>query len=389
MEMSIKMNRMTLGVILASTTLTVMAGAIISPVLNLMREGLGADPSSAALIITTHGIFIAICSPLVGVLIDKMGTRRPYVMGLFFYGITGGAGLVINNYWLLILSRVFFGMAVAAVFTAITVMILNLYKGADRNKVMGWRGSCNSFGGIIWPLLGGYLGGFSWHLPFAAYLAGIPLGVLALRAIPEVYHRENTVAGDADQKKSVFQIVKSVPVLFIIYGLTFWSFTLLYTLVVFLPPTLETMGITKPFYIGLFISVSALSAGLTSLLYGKIRERLSYKWIIVLALALWAFGFMTISQVTLVWPIVLSILLYGMGQGLVMPAIMVWVGESVPLAFRGRMTSYLATFGFVGQFCAPLIFRPVVMYFGLNSAFLTAGSVCVILFFLFIIFMKR
>jgi len=382
-------NKVTLGVILASTTLTVMAGAIIAPVVNLMREGLGADPSSAAIIITTHGILIAICSPLVGIVIDRMGTRRPYVMGLFLYGITGSAGLYINTYWILILSRVFFGMAVAAMFTSITVMILNLYKGPERNKVMGWRGSCNSFGGILWPLLGGYLGSFSWHLPFAAYLAGIPLGILALWAIPEVHHRENTVVGDAGQKKSVFYIFKTVPVLFIIYGLSFWSFTLLYTLVVFLPPNLETIGITKTFYIGLFISIPAFSAGLTALLYGKIRETLSYKWIIVLALALWAFGFMTISQTTLVWAIVLSTLLYGMGQGLVMPAFMVWVGESVPLAFRGRMTSYLATFGFVGQFCAPIIFRPVVLHFGLNSAFLAAGSVCVILFFLFVIFMRK
>jgi len=387
--MNMEMNRMALGVILGSTTLTVMAGSIISPVLNLMREGLGVDPSSAAIIITTHGILIAICSPLVGTLIDRIGTRRPYVIGLFLYGVTGGAGLYINTYWMLILNRVFFGMGVAAIFTSITVMILNLYKGADRNKVMGWRGSCNSFGGIIWPLLGGYLGSFSWHLPFAAYLTGIPLGILALWAIPEVHQRENTVPGDADQKKSVFQIVKSVPVLFIIYGLSFWSFTMLYTLVVFLPPTLETMGITKTFHIGLFISTPALSSGLTALLYGKIREKLSYKWIIVFALALWSFGFITISQVTLVWLIVIAILLYGMGQGLVIPAFMVWVGESVPLAFRGRMTSYLATFGFVGQFCAPLIFRPVVMHFGLHSAFLAAGSVCAILFFLFVIFMRK
>ena len=84
-----------------------MAGAIISPVLNLMREGLGADPSSAAIIITTHGIFIAICSPLVGILIDKIGTRRPYVMGLILYGAAGGSGMFIDSYWILLLSRVF------------------------------------------------------------------------------------------------------------------------------------------------------------------------------------------------------------------------------------------------------------------------------------------
>jgi hypothetical protein len=47
--------KFSLGVIFASATLTIMAGSIIAPVLNLMRDGLGVAPSSVGLIITTHG----------------------------------------------------------------------------------------------------------------------------------------------------------------------------------------------------------------------------------------------------------------------------------------------------------------------------------------------
>ncbi|MEE4365140.1 MAG: hypothetical protein V2J08_14480 [Desulfotignum sp.] len=42
---------------------------------------------------------------------------------------------------------------------------------------MGWRGSAQSPGGTIWPFLGGALGALSWHLPFAVYLVGIPIGI--------------------------------------------------------------------------------------------------------------------------------------------------------------------------------------------------------------------
>ncbi|MGW8188367.1 MAG: hypothetical protein ACWGNK_13905, partial [Desulfobacterales bacterium] len=58
--------KFSLGVILASATLTIMAGSIIAPVLNLMRDGLGVAPSSVGLIITTHGLFMALFSPLMG-----------------------------------------------------------------------------------------------------------------------------------------------------------------------------------------------------------------------------------------------------------------------------------------------------------------------------------
>jgi predicted MFS family arabinose efflux permease len=85
--------KFSLSVILSSATLTIMAGSIIAPVLNLMRDGLGVAPSSVGLIITTHGLFMAFFSPLMGTIIDRKGVRRPYIMSLIGYGLAGGAGL--------------------------------------------------------------------------------------------------------------------------------------------------------------------------------------------------------------------------------------------------------------------------------------------------------
>jgi MFS family permease len=380
---------LSLWIILISATLTVMAGSIIAPVLNLMREELGADPVSAAIIITTHGIFIALSSPLIGILIDRVGAKRPFVLGLLLYGLAGASGLFITSYWHLIISRILLGVAVAAVFTSITVLILNLYDGAERNRIMGWRGSSNSFGGIIWTLLGGVLGRYSWHLPFAAYLIGIPLGLMAVFALPAVQH-ETVQDPEGDSKtSSVLKVFRDVPILFVIYGLVFLVNTLLYAIVVFLPQLLEKSDISNPFTIGLFISIAPLSSGLTSLKYGKLRERLSYKMIILIALALWAIGFTTIFQGAYTWLIAPSIALFGIGLGMAMPAAMVWVGESVPVSFRGRISSYLGTFGFVGQFFSPIIFRPVVLSLGINYVFLVAGLGCAFLFLLSLIFMRK
>jgi ACDE family multidrug resistance protein len=378
-----------LWILLASSTLTVMAGAIIAPVLNLMREGLGADPSSAAIIITTHGIMIALCSPLIGILIDRLGVKRPYVFGLVLYGLAGSSGLFINTYWIMIVSRVFLGIAVAAIFTSVTVTILNLYKGEERNKVMGWRGSFTSLGGLIWPLLGGFLGGFSWHLPFAVYLTGIPIGILAGLAIPEVQQEKVSDQGVGNPEKSVFEIFKTVPVLFVIYGLIFYLNVLLYTIVVFLPPLLEKIDISDPFYIGAYIAIGPVFGGTTAFFYGKIKQRLSYKTIIVLAMFLCALGFTTISWNPHALMIGASIALFGIAQGMLMPSILVWIGEAVPASFRGRITSYLGTFGFIGQFLSPIIFRPLVLIWGPQSVFFTAGLTSALLFFLFLVVMKK
>ena len=212
---------------------------------------------------------------------------------------------------------------------------------------------------------------------------------MALFAVPEA-HQENIQDPKGESKtSSVLQIFKDVPILFVIYGLVFLLNILLYAIVVFLPQLLDEIEISNPFYIGLFISIAPLSGGLTSLRYGKLRERLSYKMIILIALALWSIGFIAIFQGSYIWLIAPSIALFGIGLGMVMPASMVWVGESVPVSFRGRISSYLGTFGFVGQFFSPIIFRPVVLSLGINSVFLAAGVGCAFLFFLSLIFMRK
>ena len=378
-----------LWIILASSTLTVMAGAIIAPVLNLMEEELYVTPELARLIITTHGIFIALCSPLIGVIIDRIGVKKPFVFGLVIYGLAGGSGLLITNYWLLLVSRMILGIGVAATFTSITVIILSLYAGPRRNKVMGWRASSSSIGGVIWPLLGGFLGTFSWHLPFVAYLMGVPLGLLALLSVPESHRKTTQVADSIDSSQSMLHLVKSTPILYVIYGLSLFTNVLLYTIVVFMPKLVDQLGIVSSFYIGIFISISAMAAGVTALFYGRIRARLSYKAIVVVIMALWVIGFITMSQAFSIWVVVVSIALYGIGQGMMMPTVTIWAGEVVPASFRGRITSYLATFGFVGQFLSPIIMSPLALFMGMSNMFLVVAGFCSLFFILFLAFFRQ
>jgi len=366
--------KFSLGVILASATLTIMAGSIIAPVLNLMRDGLGVAPQSVGLIITTHGLFMALFSPLMGSVIDRKGARRPYIVALICYGLAGGSGLLINSFWVLLISRACLGIALAGIFTGINVLILNRYDGIDRDRVMGWRGSAQSFGGVIWPLIGGTLGGFSWRFPFAVYMLAIPIGLLAIAAVaePDIQQRARS---ESKGSPSVFRVFRESPVLLIIYGLMFFGNILLYAIVIFLPQLLESFGISSTFRIGLFITVMTASGGVTAFIYGKIRSRFTYRIIVTIGVALWTVAFTTISQATGSGMIAIAVALFGVSQGLNLPTVMVWIGDVVPPSFRGRFSSYLGTFGFIGQFLSPILFAPVFMLVGLKGVFLVGAGI--------------
>jgi ACDE family multidrug resistance protein len=367
-------NPISLGTILCSSALIAATGVILAPALNLIREGLNIDPALSGLIISTHGLFAAFLSPVMGTLIDRIGTKKLLVAGLFLYGMTGGCGLVITSYWVLIMSRALLGIGIAAVFNATIVTLLNLHSDRVRNKIMGWRESANTFGNIVLPFIGGVLGGISWHLPFAVYLAGIPLGLLALITVPETISiEENT------EKDSVLNIFKNNSILIIIYSIFFLTVVFLYTIVIFLPQLLGEMNISNPVHISIYIIAMATSSGITSLLYGKIKSTLSYKKIILITFSLWALAFIAISQVGSGGIIAASVVVCGIGYGMLAPALIVWASENSTIGFRGRITSYLVMSAYIGQFSCPLIFGPVVLWWGLNAVFLTVGAICAVM----------
>lgn len=380
--------KLVLPILLSSATLTVMAGAIISPVLNLMRDALGIEASYVGLIITTHGLFMAIFSPLMGSLIDKKGIRSPYITGLIVFGVAGSSGLVINNFWVLLASRAIMGIALASIFTCINVLILNIYEGRRRNKIMGWRGSAQSLGGIMWPSLGGALGVISWHLPFSIYLVSIPIGIAAFWAVYD------PIVPDKNDHKiqenlSIFSILKNHPIILIIFGLMFFSSFQLYAVIVYLPQLLELFGLSSTLKIGLFITAMATASGAISLVYGKIRGSLSYKAISITGVIIWAIAFFSISKAQAIPVILLSVFLLGAGQGLIMPTVMVWIGDVVPVSFRGRFSSYLGTFGYMGQFLSPLLLAPALIHLGIRGVFSVASFIGVVWFIILISFVRN
>jgi ACDE family multidrug resistance protein len=367
-------SRATLAVILASATLTIMAGSVIAPVLNPMREGLGVARSSVGIIITTHGLFMALFSPLMGSLIDRKGARGTFVISLIAYGLAGGSGLLIDSFWVLLISRALLGIVLAGVFTAINVLILDMYEGPERNRVMGWRGSAQSLGGVIWPVLGGALGAISWHLPFTVYTLAIPIGVMAAVTIPaSMVHVEKTYG--VDNEHSIWRIFTGNSVLWLIYGLMFTGSVLLYVVVIFLPQLLETFGITSTLRIGLFLTAMTASAGAVSLVYGRIRSRLSYRFIVLLSVTIWTVAFLSLSLATGSNAVIFSVALFGVSQGLIMPTVMVWIGDAVPATYRGRFSSYPGSFGFLGQFLSPILFAPVLILGGLKGVFMTGTAI--------------
>ena len=378
--MSMKSEKGMLGVILASATLTVMAGALIAPVVRAMIDPLGAPIALIGLVITTHGLFAVIFSPVMGYLIDRVGRKPIYAFGLLIYGLGGGSGFFISSFLLMLVSRAFLGIGVAALVTSITTLIGDLYKaGPQRNRVMGWRSGANSFGGITYPLLGGFLGALSWNFPFAVYYVGIPLSVLSLYFIPETFTPQNQKEIKQQEARSLLTLLKGQPILLFIYGLTLLAMMFLYIIVIQIPQLLPEIGLSGTAFAGIFLSINGLAAGVISLNYGRIRTHLSYSIIILLFFIAWASSFMLLALVSNTLIVALALVLAGIGHGLLLPAIYLWVTEIAPPAVRGKAVSYTTSSAYLGQFLSPVIFGSVFVVLGFSTSFLITAIIAIII----------
>ncbi|AWB28706.1 MFS transporter [Halococcoides cellulosivorans] len=401
-----------LVVILGTATLTVMAGAILGPVVPAIQSGLGVGESRAGLIVTTHGALIVLVSPLAGALVDRIGPRRPLIAGLVLYGLGGGAGLVIDAFGPLLATRAVLGVGVALVYTGLTVTIYELYDGQGMERALGLRSSANSVGAVAWPLVGGALGTVSWQAPFGVYLIALPLGALAALTIPETrggstgpldprrWHgraRSARVAGAMRARfarpigtlsaglRGVLATVRAAlapivdrPALLGVYALYFGTNALLYAIVVFYPQLLDGLGIRSSFRVSLYLAAMGLAGGIAAASYDRLLVRTSRRTLVGVALATWIVAFGVATQVSGPIAAIAPVVGFGAGQGLVFPAAFGWIEALAPADRQGQLSSYLASAGYAGQFLSPVAFGLLVGPFGLRAVFAGAAGLAVL-----------
>jgi DHA1 family tetracycline resistance protein-like MFS transporter len=158
------------GFIFVTVLLDMMAIGIIAPVLpKLVAIFTGGNLANAALYIglfaTVWAMMQFFCSPLLGMLSDRVG-RRPVI--LLSNGVTAIDYVIMAlapNLWWLFLGRVLSGVATASISTA-SAYIADVTDPEKRAAAYGILGSAFGLGFILGPVIGGFAGNVDPRLPF-------------------------------------------------------------------------------------------------------------------------------------------------------------------------------------------------------------------------------
>ena len=363
-----------LPVLLACSSLTVMAGATIAPGLPGLLVHFADYPNAdylARFILTIPGLAIALVAPVAGIIADKLGRRVLLLAGVALYIVAGSAGLWVDDLIHLLLCRLLLGVAVGMVMVCSMALLTDHFQGPARDRAMGIQSSSMAVGGIVFISAGAVLADVSWRAPFAVYLIPIvlfPLIVLFVSKPPGTDVEPALADGKFPRAHGAM-----------IYLLAFLSMLLFYFIPSQLPFFAIELGAQSMKYAGFAVVLSQVFSAVSSASYQRLRAVLSNRQILLLSFVLLTTGFTMLAFAQSLLMIYVSMPLIGIGLGFNFPNLSIWLMSTIPSTMRGRASGGLTTSVFLGQFLSPLISQPMVNLYGLSTAYLVAAMAMLIM----------
>jgi len=364
-------------VLLVAGSLTTMAGGVVAPILPEMIQQLNLDPALAGNLVSLHCLTIALFSPPLGIVADRIGHLRVLIPSLILYALFGTAGAFMHSLMPLLVVRGLLGAASGGIAAASLGILGNMYKGEARSQALGYATSTLTIMGIAFPLLGGWVGSFHWQWAFGLYGVGLPLAILAARFLPEKSSPKTKVdAKDAGSK--LRQVLGRPYTLRLLCTLSLVSIAM-YAVVIYAPQYLKQTIDATSVVNGIVLASRAIGAAIISAFGAKrLAQRLGQPTTVAIGLGLMALTLSTIPILHQLGWILVTAVFFGVGFGLVLPTLYGTLANLAPPDLKSSVLAAGTGAGFLGQFISPILLGPVLASCGLEWVFYAAAIVALL-----------
>ncbi len=311
------------------------------------------------LMLTLPSFIVAIFAPFASKYIYNIGLKRSAIIALVIFVLAGSSGLFIYNIYLLLASRMLFGVGVAVLMIVSTSLVGNLFHKEDRDKFMSLQMAFTALGGMVFVFLGGFLSDIHYNYAFGVYLVGIAILAMVVWHIPD----------DEDIKKPSFASVTLNPNIYKIYILGFIVSALFFLLPTQFPFLLINHFHASGKLTALIISSAFIANALGSLTFRVLHRYMGYGEIYYLGLCVMATAMILIGHIDNPYMFFISSPMIGFSAGLLMTTISVWMLSFTNETNRIKSVSYLTMSMFAGQFLSPILTYPLSTVYGVKNLF--------------------
>lgn len=150
---------------------------LVAPVLPQFALSFGVGVAAASAIVSAFAAMRLLFAPVSGRLVQLLGERRIYLVGLLIVALSTGASAFAQTYWQLMVLRSLGGVGSTMFTVSSMALVIRLSPPTERGRVTGLWSTCFLIGGLSGPLIGGALAGFGLRAPFLIYAVALLVAV--------------------------------------------------------------------------------------------------------------------------------------------------------------------------------------------------------------------
>ncbi|MFK8052418.1 MAG: MFS transporter [Woeseiaceae bacterium] len=361
-------------ILLMASVMPPMAIISLVPVLPLLMKEFGGVEGSQFLVpiaMTIPALCVALFSPLAGWASDRVGRKNLLIVTLLIYAGVGVLPYFMSELNHIIAARVGLGLAEAVIMTMATALIGDYFVGKERERWIGLQFATVSLSAIVLIAIGGALGEILGSRgPFLLYLLAIPVALL----VAIILHEPNRSSQESSDSNAKLPLAQIMPLLLT----TLFVGIIFYTIIVKLGEILGLSTNVSPGQIGAIGAAANVGVAVGTILFRRIKGA-SGPLLVLIGLALASVGYLGAGLSGSLVGISVSVIIASVGFGVLLPTMLTWVLQVLPMDVRGRGTGLWTGVFFFGQFFAPIVAAALqVKLGGLDVLLLAYAGLCAI-----------
>ena len=348
-----------------------LGNSMLIPVLPVMENEIGISPFQSSMIITIYSIVAILLIPLAGFLSDHIGRKKVIIPSLIITAIGGfisaWAGWKMDNpYSIILIGRALQGVGAAGAFPIVLPLVGDMFKTDEEvSSSLGLIETSNTLGKVLSPILGSFLAGFVWFIPFFSIPIFCLVSVLLMWFLVKTPNKRQEpipfktfINNIKDTFKNNWKWLYAVFIIGIILMLV------LFAVLFYLSDTFEKVYDIKGVKKGLFLAIPLGALCLASYITGKfIKEnKVLMKWITFSGIVLLAVSIVMLSFSQAMWLMLTLFVLSGIGIGVGLPCLDAFITSGISKEERGTVSSIYSSMRFIGVAAGPPIMALMMKY---------------------------
>ncbi|MFT4249038.1 MAG: MFS transporter [Pseudomonas sp.] len=339
--------------------LSTMGAVLLAPIVPKLFEQFRDVPNAnywVPALLSVPALCIALFSPLIGALADRIGRRRLLMISMVVYSLCGIAPLLLEHFAAVFASRVGVGICEAVVMTCSTALIGDCFDEGQRDRWLGSQAATASITAFLLFPVAGWLGdALGWRGPFLIYATGLVFLVGVVLFTWEPDKREAFGAPSSGTRTPFpWRHMLLVCLISVIGGIMF------YIIQFQMASAMDSLGVTSATNTGLLISLASLGVPAGAITFGFVRQRLGVRSLLLIEFAIMAIGFYGMAHAKTPYTFILPGFLNQVGAGLMLPTLLTWGMQPLAYDIRARGTGiWQGTFA-LAQFLSTLSFSFVM-----------------------------